>query len=113
MSKQTDPKKSKNPNINQPEIDMHSLKIISTHSDVKTSDIIALVQNNGKVILNKKEFILKNPSYNDRILQQIITEPTLTIRPLGKPTKTGEFDYELKSIKRMVNIKISIKQINK
>ena len=110
MTKQNDTSGSHNPNINQSEIDMHSLKAISSHSQTQSSDIIALVQNKGKVILNDKEFILESPSYSDPVLQQIVTEPTLAIRALSKPTKTGECDYELKSSQRIVNVKITIKE---
>jgi hypothetical protein len=76
---------------------------------LQAADLKALSQNKGKVKLQDRELILKEPSATDSRFQEIINEPTLTVTPLGKPSKSGDCEYELKSATRVLTIKVSSK----
>ncbi len=107
----THPNDTDNSKVRHHEIDPYTLKMSASHSKtLQTSDIVALVQNRGKVTLNGKELVLKSPSLTDSTLQEIVNEPTLSIKPLGTPTKNGECEFELRSSKRVLKIKINCKE---
>jgi hypothetical protein len=104
--------KGQNPNLGlQQEA---SSTLVPSHSKtLQASDIKALIQNKGKVTLQNRELTLKDPSPTDARLQEMIKEPTLTVTAIGDPTKDGECEYELKSIRRVLTIKVSCKDNNK
>jgi hypothetical protein len=112
MAIPNDPRDSKNPNIHSTNIDPHTLKVSDPHSGaIKATDIVALIQNQGKILLHGKEIVLMDPSFTDPRLKVMISEPTLSITSIGKPSENGEGEYELRSSKRLVKLKLSIKSV--
>ncbi|MBY0500945.1 MAG: hypothetical protein K2P93_02975 [Alphaproteobacteria bacterium] len=112
MSTPSDPKDSKNPNIHSAHIDSHTLKVSDPHSStLKATDIVALIQNHGKVVLHGKEIVLMDPSSTDPRLKVMINEPTLSLMPIGKTPENGEGEYELRSSKRLVKLKLRIQNV--
>lgn len=80
------------------------------HKTIQSSDIVALLQNKGKVTLNGQTLVLKEPSATDPRFQEMINEPTLSVTPIGKPSERGECEYELRSTGRTLTIKIDCKK---
>lgn len=112
MSIPNDPKDSKNPNIHPLKIDSHALKKSVEHSnDLKATDIVALIQNQGKVTLDGKEIVLIDPSSTDSRLKVMINEPTLSLMHIGNTSEKGVNVYELRSSKRFLKLKLSIKHV--
>ena len=93
-------------------LDKHFLKPSSTHSkDIKARDIRSLLQNKGKVTLDGIELTLKEPSYTNRILQEIIHELTLSVHPVGDSSKDGEREYDLISSSRKIRVIIACRTL--
>jgi len=80
------------------------------HKTIQSSDIVALLQNKGKVTLNGRTLTLKEPSASDPRFQEMINEPTLSVTPIGKPSESGAGEYEVTSTGRKLTIKIDSKK---
>lgn len=94
--------------------DKHFLKPsqAQAHSkEVKARDIRALLQNKGKVTLDGIELTLKEPSYTNHILQEIIHELTLSVHPVGDTSKDGEHEYDLISSARKMRVIIAYRTL--
>jgi len=77
---------------------------------IQASDIISLIQRQGKATINDKEVTLKSPAASDPKLQEIIKDPSLSVKPVGSPAANGEREYELSSNGKSVKIKIECKK---
>lgn len=87
---------------------LHSSR--TNHKTIQSSDIVALLQNKGKVTLNGRTLTLKEPSASDPRFQEMINEPTLSVTPIGKPSESGAGEYEVTSTGRKLTIKIDSKK---
>ena len=76
---------------------------------IQASDIISLIQRQGKATINDKEVTLKSPTASDPKLQEIIKDPSLSVKPVGSPSANGERKYELSANGKSVKIKIDCK----
>jgi len=76
---------------------------------IQASDIKSLIQRQGKATINDKEFTLKSPVASDPKLQEIIKDPSLSVKPVGSPAANGEREYELSANGKSVKIKIDCK----
>ena len=73
------------------------------------SDIKSLVQRQGRATINDKEVILKSPAASDPKLQEIVKDPSLSVKPTGSAGANGETEYELSANGKSVKIKIDCK----
>jgi hypothetical protein len=76
------------------------------------ADIKALIQKQGKTIIGNQEITLKTPSHTDPKLQEIIKDPSFSVRPIGNPTPAGEYEYDLSANGQSVKIKVDFKKSN-
>jgi len=112
MPNSNDSRGPSNPVEQHKELDPHTLKALQTPSkDIQASHIKALLQNKGKITLDGKELILKDPSPTDPRLLEMVDEPTLSVEPVSTPPEKGDCEYDLKSIGRKVRIKIAFHKI--
>jgi len=94
-------------------LDKHFLKPSPTHSkDIKARDIRSLLKNKGKVAFEGRELTLNEPSYTNRILQEIIHEPTLSVHPVGVPSENEAGEYDLISSGRKIRVRITYRTLN-
>ncbi|MBA3814640.1 MAG: hypothetical protein H0X26_09230 [Alphaproteobacteria bacterium] len=75
----------------------------------QASDIKALIQKQGKTTIGDKEVTLKAPSATDPKLQEIIKDPSFTVKPVGNPSSNGECEYDLTANGQSVKIKVDCK----
>lgn len=83
-----------------------------TQTDTKTiqaSDIKSLIQRQGKATINDKEVILTSPAASDPKLQEIVKDPSFTVKPVGSAPAHGEREFELSANGKSVKIKIDCK----
>jgi hypothetical protein len=69
-------------------------------------DVKSLVENHGKAKLGSQEWALKAPSWNDSVLQAIISDPEFTVKPAGKPAVDGKWTYEVRGHGKTINVTI-------
>lgn len=77
---------------------------------IQPNDIKALIQKQGKAKIGNQEFTLQQPAATDRELQNIINDPSLSVRAINH--SNGQAEYELSAKGRSVKIKIGVKTIN-
>lgn len=75
--------------------------------NIHASDIKALIQKQGKVVLGNQEITLKTPLATDPKLQAIINDPSFTVKP-----KNAQGEYEVAANGKSLNIKIDARKIN-
>ena len=83
-----------------------------TQAETKTfqaSDIKSLIQKQGKATINNKEFVLKSPASSDPKLQEIVKDPSLSVKAVGTAGANGEREYELTANGKSVKIKVDCK----
>jgi hypothetical protein len=83
-----------------------------TQTDTKTiqaSDIKSLIQRQGKATINDKEVTLKSPAASDPKLQEIVKDPSFSVKPVGTTSANGEREFELSANGKTVKIKIDCK----
>jgi hypothetical protein len=74
------------------------------------SDIKALIQKQGKVVLGNQEFTLQSPLATDPKLQAIVNDPSLTVKPIK--SSNGQAEYEVAANGKSVNITIGTKTVS-
>ena len=77
---------------------------------IQASDIKALIQKQGKTTIDDKEFVLKSPAASDPKLQEIVKDPSLTVKSINGAAANGECEYELSAHGKSVKIKIDCKK---
>jgi len=77
---------------------------------IQASEIKNLVQRQGKATIGDKDFTLKDPAATDPKLQEIVNDPSLTVKPVGNPSSNGQCDYELSANGKTVKIKLDCKK---
>lgn len=81
-----------------------------THTPtIHPSDVKALIQKQGKIVLGNKELTLKAPLASDPKLQAIVNDPSFAVKPLKSVNGQGE--YELTAQGKSLNIKIDAKTV--
>ena len=84
-----------------------------THTkNIQASDIKNLIQKQGKLTINNKEFVLKSPAATDPKLQEIIKDPAFAVKPVGGAAANGECEYEVSANGKSVKIKLDCKSCN-
>jgi len=89
-----------------------STEIQTRLANFTPKDIKALVQQKGKTTEGNYEFILKEPSATDQVLQTVINTPAFEVRSIGAQGNSGEVYYDLKADGKQVRIKISSRKLN-
>jgi hypothetical protein len=80
-----------------------------TQTSTKTfqpADIKKLVQSQGKAMIHDKEFVLKSPAATDHNLQEIVKDPSFSVKPVGGTAANGACEYELSAKGKSVKIKV-------
>lgn len=77
---------------------------------IQPNDIKAIIQKQGKTKIGNEEFTLQQPSATDRELQEIINDPSVTIKKINESKDKRE--YELNAKGKTIKIKIDVKSIN-
>ena len=84
-----------------------------THTcTIQPSDIKNLIQQQGKLTINNKEFVLKSPTVTDPKLQEIVKDPAFSVKPVGDAAPNGECEYEVSANGKSVKIKLDCKSCN-
>ena len=76
------------------------------------SEIKTLIQNQGKATFGDQDFVLKSPVSTDATLQEIIRDPSFTVKTSSPTSVNGECEYELKANGKSVKIKVNCKKHN-
>lgn len=69
-------------------------------------EIKSLIQRQGRATIGDQEVVLKHPAHTDPKLQEIVNDPTLSVKPIGSPAPNGECEYELSANGKTVKIKV-------
>jgi len=86
-----------------------------TQTSTKTfqpADIKKLVQNQGKTTINNQEFVLKSPAATDHNLQEIVKDPSFSVKPVGGTASNGACELELSANGKSVKIKVDCNSCN-
>lgn len=84
-----------------------------TQTQAKTfqaSDIKTLIQQQGKATIGTQAFTLTSPASTDPKLQEIVKDPSFSVKTVGSQSSNGECEYELSANGKSVKIKVDCKK---
>ena len=66
-------------------------------TDLQTSHVQSLFQNQGRSTINNQEHILVSPSFDDPAVEEYSKAGDFTVTQIGSPSENGECVYELRA----------------